>query len=252
MNSIDFLEHGGATGAAPFAIRLAGEYIALPDPRDRHYQWVLMALATEHVPGTPGSIPEWQRALVFERWRAAWDLPPFHEARRLAYLVDHYRPAMSHDLQVHANADLGALWRARRWTLLLDIVDRLPAHSWYAATVSQDEEHAEMMAEAITKQRQDRAGDESKGPSLTTWTPEVAVLTSVLDAVRGVQHAVYAAQHGKKAGEPPAPMPRPITPLERALRRVEHDRRKAAHAALVARVLPHKAAQKEQSQPPVH
>lgn len=250
MKSIDLLEHGGATGTSPFALRHHGEYIALPDPRTRHYQWVLTALQLGHVPGTPGDLPEWKRALVFDRWCAAWDLPHrFEDARRLAYLVDHYRAAMSHDLHVHAHADLGDLWRARRWTLILDIVDRLPGHSQFGATIAMDEEHAQMMAEALAARNKDGGEDKDSGPPLTTWTPEVAVLTNVLDAVKGVQYAVVAVQAEKgKAPEPPKPSERPVTPLQRALKRAEFDRRKAAHDALVARVLPHKAKPK----PPVH
>lgn len=245
MKNIDVLEHGGGH----FHVRHHGELIALPDPRAMHYQKVLAALAIGHAPKTPGDLKEWQRRLVFERWCAAWDLPDFRSAQRLAYLVDHYRAAISNDLQIYAHADLGDLWRARRWTLMLDIIDRLPAHSWYAAAVSMDEEHARMMAESIAA-RQASGEEEAKstGPSLTTWTPEVAMLTNLLDAVRGVQHAVFAAQHGKKAGEPPKPSPRPITPLERALKRAEYDRRKAKHESLVQRMLPHK----RKSQSPVH
>ena len=250
MKSIDSLEHGGGH----FHIRHHGELIAMPDPRAKHFQWVLLALYLGHVPGTPGDLNEWQRNLVFERWCAAWDLPEFTSARRLAYLVDNYRSAIAYDLQVHAHADLGDLWRARRWTLLLDLLDHLPAHSWYAATVSMDEEHAKMMADSIAAQKAASGSEgESKGPSLTTWTPEVAMLTNILDAVRGVQHAVIAVQSPKgKAPESPKPAPRPVTPLERALKLVEFNRRKAAHESLVARVLPHKAAVKRESQPPVH
>jgi hypothetical protein len=235
MQSIDFLEHGGGH----FHVRHHGKLIALPDPRAKHYQWVLAALHVKHAPGTPGDLKEWQRRLVFERWCAAWDLPDFNNARRLAYLVDNYRAPIASDLATYAHMDLGDLWRARRWTLLLDVLDRLPAHSWYAATVSMDEDHARMMAESIASRPAEKG--ESKGPSLTTWTPEVAALTNVLDAVRGVQHAVIAAQHGKKAGEPPKPSPRPVTPLERALKHAENERRQQAHQSLVARMLPHKA-----------
>jgi hypothetical protein len=244
MKSIDRLEHGGGH----FHVRLDGRLIALPDPRQKHYQWVLTALGVGHVPGwqperTEGSRPITMEdtALVFERWCAAWDLPDFNSARRLAYLIDNYRPAISHDLATRTHYDLGVLWRERRWTLLLDIIDRLPAHSWTASSLTMDEDHAKMMAESITAQRS--SGEEVKpsGPALTTWTPEVAALTNVLDAVRNVQYAVVAVNAGKKAPEPPKPSPRPITPLERALKRAEFDRRKAKHEALVARVLPHKA-----------
>lgn len=247
MKSIDLLEHGGATAASPFAIRLGGEYIPLPDPRTQHYQWVLIALHLRHVPGTPGDIPEWKRALVFEHWAAAWDLPIFQDAQRLAYLVDHYRPAISNDLQTYANLDLGELWRARRWAKMLDVIDRLPSHSWYSASVTMDEEHARMMAEAMAAR--EKSDEKPSGPSLTTWTPEVAALTNVFDAIQSVRHAIIAANSERgKAPEPPKPAPRPQTPLERAMKLAEFKRRKTSHEALAARVLPHK----RQSQPPVH
>lgn len=236
MNEIDFLEHGGGH----FHLRHNGDLIALPDPRAEHYQWVLVALALQHVPGTPLEIPEWQRALVFDRWRMAWDLPEFRTAQRLAYLVDNYRSAIAYDLRVFAGSDLGDLWRGRRWVHILDLLDHLPAHSWYSATVSLDEEHARMMADQIAAHTE-KTGEtpKPKGPALTTWTPEVAKLTEVLDAVNGVQYAVIAAQAGKKAGPPPKPAARPYTPLEAAIQQAENKRRKKAHEDLVARVLPH-------------
>lgn len=244
MQSIDLLEHGGGD----FLVRHHGELLSLPDPRSMHYQKVLAVLDLAHVPGTPDDLSEWRRQLVFDRWCAAWDLPRFQEARRLAYLVDHYRSAISHDLAVYTPHDLGALWRARRWTLLLDILDRLPAHSQYAAAVSMDEDHAQMMAESLAARRESDDDATASGPSLTTWTPEVAMLTNILDAVRGVQHAVVAVQAGKNAPPAPDPAQRPVTPLEKAMRRVEYQRRKAVHENLVARLLPHKG----DSGSPVH
>lgn len=244
MDNIDFLEHGGATSSWPFAIRHHDELIVLPSPLDHHYQWVLIALGVGHVPGTPGDLPEWKRARVFERWAAAWELPSYNDARRLAYLVDNYRAAISSDLQTFAGGlDLGDLWRARRWSLLVDVIDRLPSHSWYSASAAQDERHAKMLAESVAA-RQQGAAAEDRGPSLTGWTPEVAALTTLIDATRGVQHAVFAAQHGKKAGDPPKPMPRPVTALEKALKAASFNSRKAAHEALVARVLPNRRAVK--------
>lgn len=236
MKSIDFLEHGGGH----FHVRHRGELVALPSPQAKHYQWVLMALHVEHVPGTP-PLPEWQRHLVFERWCAAWDLPGFRNAQRLAYLVDNYRAPILSDLHTYARLDLGDMWRARRWQTILDILDRLPAHSWYSSTVSMDEDHAKMMADSLAAQ--EKTNEAPKGPSLTTWTPEVAALTNLLDAVRGTTHAIIAVNSDKgKAPEPPKPAPRPITPLERALKAADFARRKSAHESLVARMLPHKKA----------
>lgn len=240
MNPIDFLEHGGGH----FMLRRGGVLIPLPDPRERHFQWVLQVLDLGFVPGTPDDVPQWIVPVIFDRWRAAWDLPPFSAARRLAYLVDHYSPAIAHDLATRTHYDLGDLWRARRWTLLLDIIDRLPAHSQYASAVSMDEDHARMLAEQLAQQDEDPDA-KAAGPALTTWTPEVAALTNVFDAVRSLQHTLIAVNSEKgKAPEQPKPSPRPNTPLEAALKRAEYERRKRKHESLVARVLPQRAAVK--------
>lgn len=232
MNNVDFLEHGGRSA---FLMIVNGEQVELPDPRDRHYQWVLACLSLRHVPGTPGDIPEWKRLLAFERWRAMYELPDFRNAQRLAYLVDHFRSPMTYDLQVYANADLGELWRGRRWLLLLDILDHLPAHSWFSSTVSMDEEHARLMAEALRAQPESERT--SNGPPLHTWTPEVAVLNNVFDAIRRLEHTMIALKAGDKAPKAPDPAPRPITPLERAMKRVEYERRQEKHERLAARLL---------------
>lgn len=249
MNGIDFLEHSGASASEPFRLRRAGQLVSFPDPREQNYQWVLMVLSTRFVPGTPEDLLDWQRELVFVRWCAAWDMPQFESARRLAYLVDRYRPALTSDLVTFAaGQDLAQLWRERRWQKLLDLIDCLPGHSWFSTAVSKDKDHARMLAEAIQARRQAEGEDgepkKAEGPPMNTWTPEVAELRTLADAVRRVEHAIFAVQMGKKAGEPPAPLPRPTSALEDALRVADHYSRKAAHEALVARVLPQKAAVK--------
>ena len=232
MRDIDFLEHGGGG----LLIYHHGEEVTLPDPRHMGYQQVLAALQAEHVPGTPGDLPEWKRALVFDRWRASWELPTFDEAHRLAYLVDHYRAAISQDLAIHAGMDLGDLWRDRRWLKLLDIIDRLPGHSQFSVAMAMDEEYAEMLARSVLERGDD--GPKSDAPHLSTWSPEVAALYGVWDAVRRLESAVFASQGGKV--KEPEPLPRPVTALQKAMKRAEYQRRKAAHEALVARVLPRK------------
>lgn len=245
--SIDLLEHGGGD----FLLIHHGEPVEMPDPSEHHFQWVLMCLHMQHVPGTPGDMPDWVRLAVFDRWRIAWDLPLFEDARRLTYLADHYRGPLTADLLTHAGLDLGDMWRARRWQTLLDVLDRLPGHSWFSAAIANDEDHAAMMYDSIMA-RPNRTNEsmnkDSKGPDLTTFTPEVAALTNVLDAVRHVGYTVAAVQAGAKAGDPPPPAPRPTTALERAMKRADHDRRKQRHDALAARMLPHKS----QGAPPVH
>jgi len=236
MNDIDFLEHGGPG----FALLHRGQVINLPDPRQMHFQEVLIALYLGRVPETPGDVEYWKHELVFDRWRASWDLPEFNRARRLSYLVDHYRGALANDLLIHAGLDLGEEWRARRWVRLLDVLDHLPSHSHFNAALANDVEYAEMLAKAAAERGETKPKDNGDGPPLTTWTPEVAVLTQVLDAVNRVAWTTIAAQVGKKAGDAPKPAARPQTALEKAFRKAEYARRQAAHEALVARVLPKK------------
>lgn len=67
-------------------------------------------------------------------------------------------------------------------------------------------------------------------PPMSTWSPQVELLTSILDAVResGVM-AVMAA--GAKGIQPPKPSPRPKTALQRVQMKVQMEQ----HEALVAR-----------------
>lgn len=233
MKDIDLLEFG-----SPFAIRVGTELLQLPDPAGMHFQAVLMHLAAKIAPGTP-DCADWKRQLIFDRWCAAYDLPIFQDAQRLAYLVDHYRSAIVYDLKTYVHEDLGELWRRRRWRTLLDILDHLPSHSWYSATVNMDPEHAKMLAESIAA-RAASGEDENKGPHLTTWTPEMSMLAKVIDAIKGVSWTV-AAVNGQKPAEP-KPEPRPRTPIELEMKRAEYARKKANHESLVARLLPHKKA----------
>lgn len=233
MKDIDLLEYG-----SPFALRVDGELIQLADPATLHFQTVLTALAAKLAPGTP-NVSVRKRQIIFERWCAAYDLPVFQDAQRLAYLVDHYRSAIVYDLRTYAQADLGDLWRRRRWRTLLDLLDHLPSHSWFQATVSMDPEHAKMVAKAIAS-RKDSGEPENKGPHLTAWTPETAMLAKVIDAIKGVSYTVAAVQGAKPSM--PDPEPRPKTPIELEMKREEYARKKAAHEALVARLLPHKKA----------
>lgn len=235
MKDIDLLEYG-----SPFALRVDGELLQLQDPATMHFQKVLTALAVKLAPGTP-DCSDRKRQLIFERWCAAYDLPLFQDAKRLAYLVDHYRSAIVYDLRTYAQVDLGDLWRRRRWRTILDLLDHLPAHSWYSATVNMDPEHAKMVAAAMAARKESGEGD-NNGPHLTTWTPEMSMMAKIVDSIKAVSYAVYASQGGKPST--PEPEPRPKTPIELEMKRAEFARKKANHESLVHRLLPHKRGQK--------
>lgn len=238
MNNIDILED--ATGG-PFVVRLGGERYTLVAPQDLHWQHVLACLDAETAPGTPfdaDGFKPWHLPLVFGGWSAHYDLPDVNSGKRLAYLIDRHRSALVADLQMYFDVDLGSLWRARRWRTLLDYIDHLPGHSWFSAAISNDEEHATMLAESMA-QREKEGEAAPSGPSLQTWTPEVAMLTALRNDVRYLTYVTQAAA-GDKAAKPPPPLPHPTTALENAMQRVQFQSRKASHEALVARMLPNK------------
>src|SRR5690606_21133774 len=179
------LEQLDAAKGGAFVVKVRGEAIELTPPTEMPFQQVLGILQTEHHTDTP-DCSERQRAMIFEAWAARYDLPPFTDAQRLAYLADHYTEALTSDFQRFLQLDFGACWRGRRWRTMLAYIDRLPGHSWYSAAVSADEEHAEMLAQALEEREAARNGDEEEiadRHTWATWTPEGAALTTLTDAV---------------------------------------------------------------------
>lgn len=241
MTEVERLER--AKGG-PFTYRHNGEVRGLPSPVEMTPAAVLDVLQHGHL-ALLAHLPRmlgWEADLLVERWIAHYDLPVPRDAQRLAYLIDRHRNALEFDLLVHvAGADLGELWRARRWRLLLNMIDHLPGHSHFSAAIANDEEHAKLLAEAMT-QRKDRGEEQSTGPSLTRWTPEVAAIADLIDEVKALRYVTISANTTKgPAPKPPEPYARPGSAIQDAMRRAETDRRWAAHRSLAARMLPHKA-----------
>lgn len=145
--------------------------------------------------------------------------------RRLAHLVARYGRAIRCDLRVRYGLDLHVEWQERRWSALLDYIDRLPRDSQYVEALTSDEEWAVAVLEH-------EPGEQPPSRRMAEWSTEVELLTSVLDAVRENTRAVVAAAGGKPGKFHPAPRPR--TALERARRR----RRQVVHDRLTAKLLP--------------
>lgn len=129
----------------------------------------------------------------------------------------------------HYGLDLGTEWRARRFRKLLNAIDGLPRHSGFVEALTSDDDWAEQVL---------AAGEPENLPArrMSEWSPVVEQLTNILDAVRE-QTAVAVAAAGGKPNKV-KPSPRPKTALERVRKR----RRTEQHRSLVARLLPHKAA----------
>lgn len=241
MENLDILE---AAKGGPFVVgwTVDGQprSTTLKDPADIGFMQVLHALQIEHAPGTP-PCKDFKRAALFAAWAAHYDLPPIQDAQRLCYLLDHYRSALVYDLSI-LGIDIGQLWRSRRWRTALDIIDHLPSHTWYSASVANDEEHAKMIAESIARRQAAGESIDEQGPSMVTWSPEVAAITAVQNEIKSLTYLMQVVNHDSKSAkpEPPKPAPSPKTPLEAAIKRAKYEDRKARHESLALRMLPHK------------
>lgn len=235
------LDRLDAARGGPFRYRFHGGVETLPDPADLSFEAVLTILTTGMIM-PPYVANLGQAEALFAAWAAHYDLPDLKTAQRLAYSVNRYRDDLEYDLRVHAHMDLGEMWRSRRWRTLMATIDRLPSHSYHAEAVSKDPEHAAMLAEALAARPDDGTPSEPPAPPLRTWTPEVQVLTAVLDGIRDVGW-VLRATNSEKGKQPPHPglSPRPKSAIEDATKRADYDRRKSRHDSLAARLLPHKA-----------
>lgn len=128
--------------------------------------------------------------------------------------------------------DLAKEWRSRRWKRLLRIIDQLPAHSRLAEARLDDEQVAEQILAF-----EDKHPNAKPSRRVSDFTPEVDLLSTLVDRVGELTQAVVAA-----AGAQPrkvTPVPRPKTAVDRVRAR----RSLAKHRRLVARVLPHRAGQ---------
>lgn len=234
ISAIEAIE---AIGAGPLTFRLNGQRHAMPLPHALKFHEILAIL---HLQDWPAAIPSKatvrQSRRVVERWQAHHDLPTFRDCQRLLYLVAKYRRELEYDLQNHLATDLNTLFKARDWRRLLNMIDHLPRNAWYTEAVSNDEEHAEMIAKSMAESPDNAA---PAAPPLRTWSQEASILADVMDQLRRIEATIVGAAGGKPGKS--APYTRPETALQRALQRGVHERKSANHKALVGRLLPHKA-----------
>lgn len=95
-----------------------------------------------------------------------------------------------------------------RWGELLDLIDRLPLHSFTKAAILNDPEQARLIAEAS-----DGEGKSAWHPALIDFTPEHQAAAAVYDRLGELTGAVYGALGEKYKGKS---YPRPVTAVDRA------------------------------------
>lgn len=96
------------------------------------------------------------------------------------------------------------LWRRRRFRFLLNLIDHLPRNSAYGDALAQDDELAVEAAER----------PDDTGPSLAEWSPEVALLSDLVDVLLLLRSEVWKLA-GQKTAPPYRPVPRPLTAADR-------------------------------------
>lgn len=122
--------------------------------------------------------------------------------------------------------DLATEWRSRRWRRLLNIIDHLPRHSAYVEAMANDEQ----LAEHLARQPEPKQDNQSRR-RMSDWSPDVELLTSILNRLGELVQAVAVLGGAKPRKVPPAP--HPVTAMDRARNR----RRFEKHRSLAARVL---------------
>jgi hypothetical protein len=216
------------------------EDVVLPDPRLMGYQEVLAILRDRIFDGLHDKkISIYSIETIHNLWRAAYDLPEINAAIRLTYVVDHYEEALEYDLRNHLGVDLEELWLHRRWGRLLGYIDRLPSHTWYAQAVSEDPEHVALLAKQLAEAEFSGESKAEASPALSTWSPEVAKLTDIHDALKELAH-LTASIHAERKVPEPVFAPRPQSDLKRQVDKMKFEHRKAKHEKLVARMLPNR------------
>lgn len=213
-------------------------------------QWQMVAECCEndavfirHVAGSR-RMPRREIGDLRRSWVTHQGLLDGDDLRRLVWMVGTFARPLAVDLRRLYGLSLGDLWRERRWRELLTLIDYLPRATWSQMAIANHPEHAERMAKAIAQRKLesfDAEGEEESGPPLIDYTPEVAMLANVVDAVSSVRHAIIQVNSEKgKTPKAPPPMPRPRTLVDRLVEKQERMIRWDKHESLAARLLPNR------------
>lgn len=219
---------------------------------DEHHDLVPAThLPWEHVARALTDLGFFMRAVAGERrlsraeaellrrsWALREGLVVGDDLTRLLWLVKTFRAEIEYDLLARLGADLGALWRERRWRLLLNLIDRLPRATWTHQAMANHPEYAERAAAAIAARRAKEDAEEWS-PPLVESSPEVMATYSLIDAVNALRATLIMA-NSKPGAQPPKipPHPRPTSLVTTMLEKAQRQARWSAHEKLAARVLP--------------
>ncbi|NKT69499.1 hypothetical protein GS860_16205 [Rhodococcus hoagii] len=156
-------------------------------------------------------------------------VPPDQGWAALVHELNRYGEAIEKDLfTISAPNDLYDWIRDHAnlpWNKLFRILPTLPHGGWYETAILDDDERADQI---LAMEADGKLPAPSKRPSLLGWTPEIGLMSAMVDGVRRIEHGVWGAspKFKGKGGKPPQNLPRPQTARERAEERQtlrEHD-----------------------------
>jgi len=183
-------------------------------------------------------LPMFRVRLLQRSWAVQQGLVEGNQLQRLVWMLKTFHDEIEFDLLQRVGVDVGELWRARRWRLLLNLIDRLPRNTWTQQAMANHPEYAERVAESLAARRDKPDADEPWTLPLIDYTPEVAALASVVDAVNALR-AVTIAANSKAGVKPPVipPYPRPTTLVDTMVGKAQRQSRWTAHKNLADRLL---------------
>lgn len=212
------------------------------DPRDLPWQVVAECCEDDltfiKVAGQGAGMVKASIAAERTLWRLHWGLLTGDDLQRLLWLVNTFAFELEVDLKRLDGLSLKALWQGREWRRLLNHIDRMPSDTWTQTAMVNHPEHASRLAEQIAAAKIRGDIPDKPLPSAVTWSPEVAALSAVVDAVNSVRHAVIKTADPNSKIKAPEPVPRPDSAVARLIGTKERTLRWRAHESLADRLLP--------------
>lgn len=227
------LDQLDAEKLGPFTVMVNGEARVVPPAADLPWKAVAACASSPHWFAILAWPPDVQlKAWQIEDAQHAWcrhnGLPAPEQIRRLTFMVERYYEGLEYDLRTKVGVSLGELWRARRWRELLNYIDLLPPNTHKNRLMLNDEEYVEQLL---------GASDTSSGdnrPSLADFSPEVAAIVKLTDAVNRNTMVTHGVAQGTKGKMDLRPEPRPATAIDK----IRYQKEKKAHEELTAILTP--------------
>jgi len=225
------LDQLDAEKLGPFTVLVNGEPRVVPAAADLHWKSVVAAGTSPHwfaVLAWPADVPlkAWQIEAAQHAWCQHNGLPAPEQIRRLTFMIEKYHDGIEYDLRDKLGVRLGELWRERRWRELLNYIDLLPSNTHKNRLMANDEEYMT----AVMEQAQEGDGR----PSMADWSPEVAAIVKLTDAVNRVAMVTHAVSPNTKGKMDLRPEPRPSTAADK----IRYRKEKKAHEELTAILTP--------------